>query len=532
MDLFFNRSVVEVEPGDDDLQIACRVAKTFDLSEHRFFKWQASLIRLADVDDYLRRVSVDTQEAKRLISQERRLVRSGAEGERQRAVRVTPGIANAFIEVLLHQVPVLEHVRHVPLRMPGETSEWTKGYHDPTRTYVDTRSLGVWDDGYGEEDSFRALTEVFDIVRFREPPDVANTLSLLSTGFARHRIEGGIPAFLITDMADQGIGRFIADATSIILAGKPATEIWDWRTERECQRALEEALKEDPAVIVIDSAKTTLSNDALARYLRAPAKVDPMAGLGCQQKPIVVLLTKRPADVAGTLRLACVTIMVDDDSAGRPSNRELLAKVWANRPKLVRALDDLERLAIAASGVTSKQVLRGFEEWSQVAGQSVHQVIPSGFLGNLDRLETYEDNSELFRLFVAWDWSLNSTTTRNMRLGRNIADDKPTEVSGAEIADFCICENLMPSLTRHYRDNRMALGKLINDRLSPYIGRQIGKYKLMRGFRHPLDYSPTLRLIVLDDEKCPALEQKSVSLSQALLKDGNVSITKLLQAAE
>ncbi|MFZ2470531.1 MAG: hypothetical protein WAW52_01185 [Methanothrix sp.] len=259
------------------------------------------------------------------------------------------------------------------------------------------------------------MNNVFVDFPFEDQASRANALAGLLSPIVRPMVKGCIPMMLI-DKPSPGTGAsLILEVMSIIAIGQVAEMKSPVGSEDEWRKMITSALREGPALILIDNIVARLKSPSLARALTSSQWSDRRLGksedLSLPQRACWYANGNRLA-LSGDLPRRCYLVRMDAQLA-EPWKRDPSKfkhpniRGWAeeNRGKLLAALLTMARAWVESGRpVGTDKVIGGFTEWVETLGGILNHAGVSGFLDNLDELyqEADEVNEQWQRFFEIW----------------------------------------------------------------------------------------------------------------------------------
>ena len=348
--------------------------------------------------------------------------------------------------------PPLQAITGVPVLRPDGTLLAKPGYDSATHLFYSPPSElevpeipTVLSRKY-VADALQLITEPFREFPFVDEAGLPNTLGTALTPILRFAIKGSTPLGLF-DAPQAGTGKgLLAELIASITTGRPAAMMAAPHQEEEWRKRITALLSSGATVITIDNVENRLESASLAIALTAQEWTDRILGLSkvitCPVR-VTWVATGNNIRLGGDLPRRCYWIRLDSKMS-RPWKRsgfkhpDLLAWVSEHRGELLVALLTLARAWYAADKPqASVPVIGSFTEWANTVGGILQYAGMKGFLGNLEEMYEFSDESalqwEAFLQALATAFSEGVFTvkqvTEHVAVDRTLAETLPDDVA-------------------------------------------------------------------------------------------------------
>lgn len=297
-------------------------------------------------------------------------------------------------------VPELERVVDAPVYLEDGTRLEEDGYSAAGRVYL-RRAVGLrgrlelmetWE-------ALEVLDEVLADFPLQDAADRAHALALMLTPLVRDLVRGGTPLFLVAS-AKAGMGKtLLTQACLYPTCGHvPLTVVP--RSEEELAKAMVGLLRTGPPAVVLDNLGHELDAPSLAQAITArlwQSRVLGRSEVARFRVRNAWAMTANNPVLSNELRRRTVPIFLralEAPAARAFHHADLLGWLERHRLHVFTALVSLVEATDLDSTGYSGPVLPSFESWTYVVGGILRGAGVPGFLGNLDRLEEADAESE------------------------------------------------------------------------------------------------------------------------------------------
>lgn len=318
-------------------------------------------------------------------------------------------------------LPILGRILGAPVFGADGTLRTEPGYHPASQTYYEP-TPGLTIGAVPERPTDAEIEAARDLLvvdllgdfPFAGEAELAHAVAFLLLPFAREMIRGATPLHLIEKPLPGSGASLLADMLSLPTIGGNTPILNEGENEEEWRKRITAALRESPAVLLIDNINRRLSATALVSAITATVWKDRLLGSSDMIRVPVHcgwLATGNNPVLSHEVARRTVRIRLDprrDQPWLREGFRHDDLPAWAteNRGRLIRAALVLIQGWISKGRPEHvKPRLGGFERWSAIIGGILQVAGVPGFLTNLkDLYELSDSEGEMWRTFVGVWW--------------------------------------------------------------------------------------------------------------------------------